>query len=141
MAPSATSTNNGGSGRVQFDTFSNVIDGKLVNSSKTRHGINPATKKANPEVPIATSQDVDDTVAAARKAFKSWAKTTVEERKKALNDYANEFLSYKEEFSKLLTMEQGKPVCYSMGNNIFRANRCHCSWQWLQRKSIRVMRG
>jgi acyl-CoA reductase-like NAD-dependent aldehyde dehydrogenase len=111
MAPSATSNGSSGGGRLQFDTFHNVINGKLVSSEKTRHGINPATKKPNPEVPIATSQDVDDAVKAAREAFKTWSQTSVEERKKALNDYAAEFISYKDEFAKLLTREQGKPVC------------------------------
>jgi acyl-CoA reductase-like NAD-dependent aldehyde dehydrogenase len=110
MAPSATSTGGGGTAKLQFDTFQNVINGKTVNSSKTRHGINPATKKPNPEVPVATSQDLDEAVAAATKAFQSWSRTPVEERKKALNSYADAFISYKDEFTKLLTQEQGKPV-------------------------------
>jgi hypothetical protein len=112
MAPSATNTNGSSttSGKLQFDTFQNVINGKLVGSAKSRNGINPATKKALPEVPIATEKDVEDAVAAAREAFKSWSKTSVAERKKALNDFSAEFASYKEQFAKLLTQEQGKPV-------------------------------
>lgn len=111
MAPSATSTNgSSGTGRLQFDTFHNVVNGKLVDTATTRNGINPATKKANAPVPVATSQDVDDAVTAAKAAFKSWSKTTIPQRKKALNDFAAALLEHKSEFAKLLTKEQGKPV-------------------------------
>lgn len=136
MAPSATSNGSSGGAKLQFDTFQNVINGKLVGSSKTRHGINPATKKANSEVPIATSQDVDDAVAAAREAFKSWSKTTVEQRKKALNDYAAEFISYKDEFAKLLTREQGKPVCDYLDSEGTRRFLTVHSFLWLLERWI-----
>lgn len=95
---------------LNFTTFSNVINGELRSTATTRHGINPATKQPNPEVPVSTQQDLDDAVAAARAAFPAWAKSTFEERQKALTDYANAVLANKEGFSKLLTQEQGKPL-------------------------------
>jgi len=111
MAPSATSTTGtSGAHKLDFDTFHNVINGKLVGTKETRHGINPATKKPNAPVPVATQQDVDDAIAAGAKAFKSWSRTTVAERRKALDEYRKAILSYKEEFAKLLTKEQGKPI-------------------------------
>ena len=113
MAPSATTPppTNGASSKLSFDTFHNVINGKLVSTSKTRHGINPATKSPGPEVPIATPQDVDEAVAAARMAFKTWSRTSIEERKKAMQGLADGMASHREDFAKLLTREQGKPVC------------------------------
>lgn len=107
MAPAPDTTNGT---NLDFTTFSNVINGKLVGASKTRHAINPATKKASWEVPIASPQDVDEAVAAARTAFKTWSKTSVEERKAALNGLAAELEKYTAEFAKLLVIEQGKPV-------------------------------
>jgi len=111
MAPSATSTADG-SDRMSFTTFHNVINGKLVDggAGKTRHGINPATKKPNPEVPVATPEDLDAAVEAAAEAFKTWSRTTVEERTKAVIAYAAALAEYESEFAKLLTQEQGKPV-------------------------------
>jgi len=125
MAPSATNTNGHSSGdRLQFDTFQNVINGKLVDTEKTRYGINPATKKPNPPVPVATQKDVDDAVAAAKTAFKSWSKTSIAERKKALNAYAEGVLEYKEEFAKLLTKEQGKSLAMA-------TNEVETAAQWI----------
>jgi len=93
-----------------FNGFYNTINGKLTTTEKTRHGINPATGKPNPEVPVSTPQDVDDAVAAAKEAFKSWSKTSWAERKKAVLAYANAIEKYTQDFGKLLTQEQGKPV-------------------------------
>lgn len=114
MAPSATNINDHSNGttKLDFTTFNNVINGKTVPASDgaTRHGINPATKKANPPVPVATQKDLDAAVEAGRVAFNKWKKTTVEERRDALLKFADALEAQKEEFAKLLTMEQGKPV-------------------------------
>lgn len=90
--------------------FYNTINGKLTTTEKTRHGINPATGKPNPEVPVSTQKDVDDAVAAAKEAFKSWSKVPWDERKKAVLAYADAVEAHAEDFAKLLTQEQGKPV-------------------------------
>jgi len=115
MAPSATNGSNGtnGTSKIQFDTFQNVINGKLVPTATTRHGINPATKKPNPEVPLSTQKDLDDAVAAGKAAFKTWSRTTVEERREKLLAYAEALKEHTNEFAKLLTTEQGKPLMFA----------------------------
>lgn len=103
----------GSVGVSKFDVFgeyNNVIDGKLSSTSTTRHGINPATGKELPPVPVATQEDVDAAVAAGQKAFKSWSKTSYEERGKAVCALADALEKHSEDFKKLLSMEQGKPV-------------------------------
>lgn len=95
---------------ISFDKFQNVINGKLSSTSQTRYGINPANKKANPEVPVSTEKDVDNAVAAAKAAFKSWSKTGVKERRERLLAYAESLKEHVPEFAKLMTREQGKPV-------------------------------
>ena len=103
-----------GSAGPTFDIFSeykNTINGKLTTTKETRHGINPATGKANPEVPVATQQDVDDAVNAGKAAFKKWSKVPYAERKKAVMAFADALEKHTEDFAKLLTQEQGKPVC------------------------------
>lgn len=101
-----------------YGGFYNTIDGHLTTTEKTRHGINPANGKANPEVPVSTPKDVDDAVAAAQKAFKSWSKTSREERKKAVLAFADGIEKYMSDFSKLLTQEQGKPVSSAIMNGL-----------------------
>src|SRR6201999_4268076 len=72
-----------------LEGFYNSINGKLTSTEKTRHGINPATGKANPEVPVSTPKDVDDAVAAAKEAFKSWSQTPWEKRQEAALAFAD----------------------------------------------------
>ena len=58
-------------GKFDFSGASlNTINGKLISMGKMRHGINPATGKPNSKILISTSQDVDNTVAAATEALK-----------------------------------------------------------------------
>lgn len=98
---------------LDFTKFTNTINGKQTTTDKVRQGINPATLEPLYDVPVATPKDVDDAVEAAQEAFKSWKKTTWEERKKAVAAFADAFMAHKDEFAKLLTKEQGKPVCQS----------------------------
>ncbi|KAH7077478.1 aldehyde dehydrogenase [Paraphoma chrysanthemicola] len=97
-----------------FNGFYNTINGKSTTTEKTRHGTDPATEKENPEVPIATKKDVDDAVAAAQEAFKTWSKTPWEERKTMVLAFADAFEKHAEDFSRLLTQEQGKPLKWAM---------------------------
>ncbi|KPI41522.1 putative aldehyde dehydrogenase [Cyphellophora attinorum] len=107
-----------GSAGPQFDIFSdyqNTIDGRLSSTKSTRHGVNPATGKPNPEVPVSTQEDVDNAVAAGLKAFESWKKTTWAERAKAVSAFADALEKHKDDFAKLLTQEQGKPIQFAQG--------------------------
>jgi delta 1-pyrroline-5-carboxylate dehydrogenase len=118
--------------KLRFDTFYNIIDGSPVSTTQTRHGINPATKQANPDVPVASQQDLNSAVEAAQRAFKHWSQTTMEERRAALVAYANAYKELTSDFAKLLTMEQGKPVSYpfplflQLGSEISRRADCIC---------------
>lgn len=117
MAPSAITASassieqsSKGTDRLDFTTFSNVINGKLCTTAKTRHGINPATKQPLPEVPIATEKDLDEAVSAARVAFRKWSRTPLSERRAALEAFAVALDSYETELAHMLTTEQGKPI-------------------------------
>lgn len=85
----------------------------MTTTTTTRHGINPATTEPNPEVPVATQEDLDKAVQAARAAFKKWSKTSFTERRAALLAYADAIDANIDGFSKTLTMEQGKPLTQS----------------------------
>ncbi|KAI4230108.1 MAG: hypothetical protein L6R36_000365 [Xanthoria steineri] len=118
MAPSAISNGvsnvaNGHTPKLEFETYYNLINNELTKTAKSRHNINPATTEPNPEVPVSTQEDVDKAVAAARAAFKTWSKTTLEERGEKLVAYADAIDGHKDDFAKLLTAEQGKPLAQS----------------------------
>lgn len=95
---------------LTWDSFYNVIDGKLETTKIKRCSINPATEENNPDVPISTQDDVNRAMVAAEKAFKSWAAIPYADRQKAVLRFAEGLKSEWEQFSKILTQEQGKPV-------------------------------
>ncbi|KAJ5087160.1 Aldehyde dehydrogenase N-terminal [Penicillium angulare] len=98
---------------LDFTIYHNIINNELSSTSSTRHSINPATQKPNPEVPLSTQHDLDRAVKAARDAFDHWSKTSFAERRAALNGYADAIEASADNFAKLLTMEQGKPLAQS----------------------------
>jgi acyl-CoA reductase-like NAD-dependent aldehyde dehydrogenase len=59
--------------KLDWSHFYNTVDGKLESTSQTRHGIDPATGEAGPDVPVSTAEDVDRATAAAQKAFTSYS--------------------------------------------------------------------
>ncbi len=97
---------------LDFTTFRHCINAELIDTKIHSHGINPSNLNALPEVPIATEADLDKAVTAARVAYKLWSKVSWEERKKALLAYIDALEATKDEFVKILTTEQGKPVSF-----------------------------
>ncbi|KAL1796119.1 hypothetical protein ACET3X_006343 [Alternaria dauci] len=99
--------------KLDWSRFYNIINGKLESTSQTRHGIDPATGDAGPEVPVSTADDVDRATAAAQKAFVSWAQVPWAERKKAILAFADALEEESEPFVQHLTKEQGKPLVFA----------------------------
>ncbi|RFU76011.1 aldehyde dehydrogenase [Trichoderma arundinaceum] len=95
---------------INFESFFNIIDGKLEVTTKTRHGINPATLETLPPVPVSTLEDVDKAVDAAKRVAPVWAGTPIEERKRRVIKYADALLPLADQFGKMLTREQGRPL-------------------------------
>ncbi len=104
MSPSKVST-------IDFKSFSNIVNGQPRGGKTKYNGINPATKEKLWDLPVATEQDIEDAVSAARKAFPAWSKTPFEERVKMLTQFAEAYERYENEFTELMLLETGKPVC------------------------------
>ncbi|KAG9960568.1 betaine aldehyde dehydrogenase 1, partial [Aureobasidium melanogenum] len=104
MSPGKTAT-------ISFDdNFANIINGEARTKSDNYHqGVNPASGEKLWNVPIATQSDVDEAVAAAQKAFESWSRKPIEERKELLKNFRDLWSGYQEEFTTLLCKETGKP--------------------------------
>ncbi len=86
-----------------------VINGELVSTEKTLPVYNPATKGVIAQVPDCPKEFLEAAVAGSKTAFKSWSKTSFEERKAAVSKLAAALEANAEEFMALLTREQGKP--------------------------------
>ena len=86
------------------------MNGKPRDAEKTYHGINPSTEEPLWEVPVATELDLEDAVEAATKAYKTWSRTSLEERRVAVKAFAKAVAEYSEKFTELIMTEVGKPV-------------------------------
>src|SRR5690625_6405869 len=74
---------------VQTQKIKNFIGGKWkdANTAEYHDVPNPATGKSLAQVPISTSEDVNDAVKAAKAAFKTWSKMPVPKRARILFKY------------------------------------------------------
>tara|TARA_R110002003_G_scaffold1993_8_gene23848 strand:+ start:12715 stop:13068 length:354 start_codon:yes stop_codon:yes gene_type:complete len=96
---------------LSFDKFNNIVGGELRGSNHTSHAVDPSTREELWEIPIASKQDVDDAVGAARKAFLPWRETPFEQRVAAIKAWGEACRPYLKQFGHVVTMEGGKPVC------------------------------
>ena len=90
------------------------IDGAFVSSTggALRNIIDPATRDVIAQLPDATSEDVDQAVAAARRAFddSDWPRTPAVERGRILLRLAQIVRTRAEELAALETRNTGKPI-------------------------------
>ena len=96
---------------IMVDTTRFYIDGQWVQPQGSRlvDVINPATETAVAQVALGTSADVDRAVAAARKAFDSFSRTTPAERIDLLSAILAAYQRRIEEFGDAIRQEMGAP--------------------------------
>ncbi|HVJ54901.1 MAG TPA: aldehyde dehydrogenase family protein [Aliidongia sp.] len=90
--------------------FNLLIDGRLVPGATTMTVLNPATEAVLAEIPRADMAQLNAAVAAAKKAFKAWSARPLRERGALLGKLADALEARQDEFARLLTEEQGKPL-------------------------------
>ena len=91
------------------------IDGGWVDASGTDKGAvtNPATEEAIAHIALGDSSDVDMAVAAARRAFQSWSRTTPEYRAELLTRLISILEDRTELFAECITAEMGAAISYA----------------------------
>ncbi len=75
--------------------------------------INPATEKPVAVISMGTPADIDRAVAAAKKAFATYSRTTVEERLALLEKLLEIYKRRYEEMAQTITLELGAPITMS----------------------------
>ncbi|HEU4958832.1 MAG TPA: aldehyde dehydrogenase family protein [Sphingomonas sp.] len=88
------------------------IDGRWVASDGgTRHEvINPATEQPCTEITLGSAADVDAAVAAARRAFDSFSRTSVEDRIALLEAILTEYKARAADMAEAIATEMGCPI-------------------------------
>ncbi|MGW5147914.1 aldehyde dehydrogenase family protein [Rhodococcus koreensis] len=89
--------------------FPMTINGQSATAQDTAPVYNPATTEVIAHVPVATSDQLDEAVAAAQAAFIGWSATPLAERQAIVSAIGDRLEAHAEEFLALLTAEQGKP--------------------------------
>ena len=87
-----------------------LINGALVDGARKIDVINPATGSAFTTCECADEAQLNEAVAAAKAAFPAWSSRQPSERRDMLLAWADALDARSEEFARLLTQEQGKPL-------------------------------
>lgn len=90
--------------------FKLLINGKLVSGAAKLDVINPATEDLLATAPRADRGQLNEAIAAAKAAFPAWSVKPIRERGGLLGKLADALEARQDEFARLLTMEQGKPL-------------------------------
>jgi aldehyde dehydrogenase (NAD+) len=96
--------------------FPNLIDGRTVESAEWNIDRNPSDlSDVVGEFARATAADLDEAIAAARRAFDGWSRSSPQQRFDVLDRAGSEILARKDELGRLLAREQGKPLADGVG--------------------------
>ena len=68
--------------------YKNLINGEMVGTAETLDVVNPANEEVIGQVPACGEEELNQAVAAARAAFKSWSKKPIDERRKVVQAIA-----------------------------------------------------
>ncbi|WP_224028297.1 aldehyde dehydrogenase family protein [Paraburkholderia caribensis] len=91
------------------------IDGAWVEPSKPHlhNVVNAATEEVSGQISLGSAEDVDRAVRAARRAFETYSKTSVEYRLGLLQKIIDGYVARREELSQAMTLEMGTPITFS----------------------------
>ncbi|MBY6382373.1 aldehyde dehydrogenase family protein [Rhodococcus erythropolis] len=95
---------------LSLKKYGQLIDGQLVDGADEMPVLDPGTAKRIATTPVASSEQLDMAVQAARRALPGWSALGYDERSKVLHAVAEVLAAHHEELAQLTTLEQGKPI-------------------------------
>ena len=111
-----------------YPALSLYIDGQFLGAEgrKTQPVLNPATNQTIGALPHASTEDLQNALNAAQRAFESWKKTSPMERSKVLRKVAELARERAQDIGRNITLDQGKPLAEAVGEVVFCAE--HAEW-------------
>lgn len=111
-------------------------DGRWIDAhnGKTLPVNNPATGERITSVPLCGADETRMMIAAAERAQRAWAKSTVKHRAGLLRKWYQLILDNQQDLSLILTSEQGKPLAEAQGEIIYGANYV----EWFSEEAKRI---
>ncbi len=86
--------------------------------AKAEHVINPSDGTIIAEVAMGGADEIDSAIAAAERAFPTWAGLRPEERARTLHRFADELERHSAELAQLESLDVGKPVAAAEGFDV-----------------------
>jgi acyl-CoA reductase-like NAD-dependent aldehyde dehydrogenase len=90
--------------------FYNIINGERRTSPNVHQCTDPRTEEPLWDAPLASSEDLDEAVAAAKAAQPSWGQTTLAHRQGLLQKLGERLEEHRQELMDCLMRETGKSV-------------------------------
>ncbi|MBZ8144057.1 aldehyde dehydrogenase family protein, partial [Rubrivivax gelatinosus] len=102
-----------------MDQYRNFIAGEWVEGVATRPNVNPSdTTDILGHYAQADAGQAEQAIAAARAAFKTWRRSTPQQRFDVLDAVGNEILARKDEIGRQLSREEGKTMPEGIGETV-----------------------
>ena len=107
---------------MKYSPTQNYVNGQFVDATgnKSMDIVSPLDGTLLSTVPLSTSKDLDDAVAAAKAAFPSWSKTPIKERVQVFFRYKTLLEKNLKELSELCSEENGK----TYGESVAEIEKC-----------------
>lgn len=90
--------------------YAMTIGGRSVNAAASLDVVNPANEEVIASIPDASQDDLHAAVSAARAAFPAWRAKPYAERQEMVRAIGGVLSAHAEDFARILTAEQGKPL-------------------------------
>ena len=95
---------------MQYPKLQLLINGKWRDTKEHDHVLNPAEESVLADLPMATSQDMDDALDAAEAGFRVWRAMSPAKRAEILLNGVKLVKERIDEHAYAITLEQGKPL-------------------------------
>lgn len=104
-----------------MDQIKNFIHGEWIGTNSTLSKYNPTNNETAYEVPDSSASEVNQAIDSAQEAFKTWSKTSTQDRANILYKIADGIEKRIDLFAKAETSDVGKPLWLSKEVDIPRA--------------------
>ena len=119
-----------------YDKFGQFIDGKWSKSSsgETYEVLNPASEEVIGKASKANKKDIELALKSAQKGFEIWKNISPWERSKIIRKISENIKKKKNELSRWITLEVGKPLKESEGEVLGAAD----IFEWSSEEAKRI---
>ncbi len=108
-----------------MNQYAMCVNGTWLEGGEQMPVLNPATEETIAQVPVASPEDVERALQAAKAAQPGWARLTGVERGNILRNWGHLVEQNKEELARILSQEEGKPLAEARGEIDFGASWFH----------------